>query len=261
MTLKRLITAAAALAIVPAALIMAPRVGAQSSNQHRLAVLAGVATMQGTWTLALRTAPDGRPHAQPLEGTTIIKLNAGDGTTDGPATGTMYAVERGVLDAVVCACGCCGCGCGCARTSSSATNNNNQLFEIEASSNVELDVTPESTDTNATVTFTHRNGVIKGTYGVFRNGVRQAVLQNTFKMSTVKETTGANGKATEAVNVRPGAKRIDLLVDPKLNVARAGASGSLTDKSHQFKSLSVTGDRMDITWGNGAKDIWIRTAN
>lgn len=265
MLTKRQVVLTTALVVAPVALLVAPRLAAQSVAQHTQALKAGIEAMQGTWTLALRTAPDGSPHAQPLQGTTVIKLNMNSGNSGAPATGTLYSVERGVLDAVVCACG---CGCAAADSSlaaskvggcASATANTNQLFEMEATSDLELQASPESTESGATLSLTHKNLYVKGTYGVFRNGIRTTRLQNTFRLSNV--ASAANASRNLAVAAKAGAKQMSMVVEPQMNVSRFGGAGSLLDKSHQFKSLTVAGDRMDITWGNGAKDIWIRTGN
>lgn len=207
------------------------------------AVRAGVGMMQGTWILKSRIAPNGAQHAQPIEGITVFKL---DMDTSGPvprAVGSLYSMERGVLDAVVSQ----------EEVMMAAAPSSNQLFEIEATSDVDVRASPDSTRTSATITMAHTNLFVKGTYGVFRNGISTPRVENRYRTKMVANRTGLKGAST--------VRQMSLVTEARQSVpAAATGYGSLGDRSHQFASLSVTGDRMDITWGNGAKDVWVRSA-
>ncbi len=210
------------------------------------AVRSSMNMMQGTWILQSRTAPDGTPHAQPLEGVTIFKLSMDSKGVVPKATGTLYSKERGVLDGLFSA-------EAQAEVAMAGTQSNNQLFEIEATSDVDVNVSPDSTRTSAMVTMAHTNLYVKGSYGVFRNGVKTARIENRYRTRMVPNRTGLKGASTVG--------QMSLVTEARQNVPNAtGEYGSIADRSHQFASLIVTGDRMDITWGHGGKDVWIRTA-
>jgi hypothetical protein len=220
---------------------------AQSAKERAAARLkmaqTATTSMEGTWTLQERTAPDGAPHAKPLEGTTEFHFKMDAAT--GRATGTARSTERGVLDAAVCA-----PDIAAAESQRKAARPNaNQLFEIEATSDLELSVPTAATAANPMFNLVYTNGNIKGTYGVFRNGVKTKRISAQFRMPA-----SVAGAAADAPQFR-------LMADPHLPVpAHTSEFGGLSDQSHRFKSLEVVGDRMLITWGNGAKDVWVRAA-
>jgi hypothetical protein len=255
------------------ALAMAASVVAQSQETaaakrqalQMKAVQSAASLIEGTWTLKERFTPSGKPHAKPLEGTTVITLNPvppvgpGKGLVTGVgvghAGGSLRSTERGVMDNSQCVAqngsGQQGLFVPAAFCQEPAAQGS-QLFEIEATSKIDLAFTGTALVRGSTFSLTHTDLDIKGTYGVFRNGIHTAKVVNQFRVGAL--VANAAGAKTQ---------RLSLVSGPRLNVPRVketgpAAFGSLTDRSHQFKSLEIAGDTMTIVWGNGGKDIWVR---
>ncbi len=228
------------------------------------AVQSAASMIEGTWILKERITPSGKPHKKPLEGTTTITLNpvspspAGPGmgfvtgTGVGHASGSLHSTERGLMDASQCV-----AASGhkelytvvafCQEAEKGA-----QLFEIEADSKIDLAFAGTALVRGSTFSLTHTDLNIKGTYGVFRNGIHTAKVVNSFRIGAPMTT--AAGLKTQKLSLVSG-PRLNV---PKMRESGPAAFGSLADRSHQFKSLDVEGDTMTIVWGNGGKDIWVR---
>jgi len=261
---------AATLAISATAVAQSPTPSAAKREAQVRAVQSVVNTIQGTWTLKERLTPSGAPHKKPLEGTTVFDLQivrpsakvkgaenflAGSRTVH--ATGSLRSTERGVLDASQCVNQ---VALAQASYSQDEASQGSQLFEIEATSKLDLELSAASLAKGAVsrgsvITLTHSDLNIKGTYGVFRNGIRTARVVNSFRVGELSTSETAKGEKMNKLSLVSG-PRLNV---PRIKTAGPAAFGSLEDKSHQFKSLVVDGDTMYIEWGNGGKDVWVRT--
>lgn len=189
--------------------------------------------VQGTWILVKRINPNGKEHAKPLKGETIFKFSLDRKT--GRAIGEFSAVETGILDA-----GFSGFNPGEDVINPDPTSSN-VMFEISAKGPVEVTVDPAAP---AVANLTYLNSEIKGTYGVFRSGVRTPRMESKYRMTSSFLFRAAS---------------MTLVNEPRMNIAlEMKGPGSLGDQSHKIRSQVIRGDRMDITYGNGGKDIWSR---
>ena len=101
-----------------------------------------------------------------------------------------------------------------------------------------------------TLDLVYRNLELKGTYGVFRQGVRGARVPSTFQKTDNRFLFFKTGTTLSLRNT-VGASNLEI-------PAGARGPGSGTDKSHEMVKHVVRGDRMEITYGNGGRDIWVR---
>lgn len=241
--------------LVPVVLIavFAGESHAQSRQQQAMLRSANEAStlLEGTWVLQQRFTPSGKPHKQPLRGEFTLKLPVdaeavSQVSADGEVTlarGSYIASERGVLDALYSEVAAEDASPALA-SAGTAARGGDMLFELNASSQLEMSMSARSP---STVTINFRNLEFKGTYGVFRQGVRASQWPMKFR----KSDSGFSGSTLSLrdTSVAPS----DLQMAPD-----ARGPGSPGDKSHDIVAQVIRGNRMEITYGNGGRDIWIR---
>ncbi len=119
------------------------------------------------------------------------------------------------------------------------------LFEMRGNSKLAMEMninSPNSLD------LVFLNLELKGTYGVFRQGVRGARVPSKFQMSTSRLKGGG---ATLTLRNTIGASDLQI-------ASGARGPGIASDKSHEIVKHVIKGNRMDIGYGNGGRDIWVR---
>ena len=236
---------------------------AQSRQQHELLRQARDASslIDGTWVLQQRLTPSGKPHKQPLYGEFTVRLGVDEGASSrlrtsgssGPlATGSYVGKEKGVLDSLMSEYDMASArpvGPVIQSTGDEASPGENKdvLFEMNGSSDLELSINPQSPEA---VTLVYRNLELKGTYGVFRQGIRSSRMPTTFKRSD----TGLlffRRPTLSLVNAILSASDVEM-------PPNAQGPGSPGDKSHDIVRHIIRGDRMEITYGNGGRDVWVK---
>jgi len=226
---------------------------AQSRQQQELLRNAREASslLEGTWVLQTRFTPSGKPHRQPLQGEFTVKLGVDpaavskyktSATPGTLATGTMVGRETGVLDGLMSV-----IDEATLASASKASNGRDVLFEMNGSSELELNMSGQSPDM---MTLVYKSLELKGTYGVFRQGVRSRRLPTTYK-KTDSGFLFFRRPVLTLVNGLTGASDLEMPSNPT-------GPGSPGDKSHDIVRQVVRGDRMEITYGNGGRDIYIK---
>lgn len=227
---------------------------AQTRQQKELLRQAREASslIEGTWVLQQRITPSGQPHKQPLQGEFTVKLGVDEAalskyrTTSGSealATGFYEGRETGVLDSSMSDYE----NDAAMASAKKAGGGKDVLFEMNGRSDLDLAINPKSPDI---MTLVYRNLELKGTYGVFRQGVRSNRLPTTFKKSDSGFLFFRKPVLTLMTAVLSAS---DVEVHPE-----AQGPGSPGDKSHDIVRHTIRGDRMEITYGNGGRDIWVK---
>lgn len=231
---------------------------------------------EGTWVLQQRYTPSGRPHKQPLRGEFTVKLPVDASAasrigTNGVAVmakGSYQGFEAGVMDSafsdfnpgtdVINPNPGAAVSPGIARggavaafapqaTRGQATRGGDVLFEMKGNSELAMEMNVNSANEMELV---FQNLELKGTYGVFRQGVRGARVPATYQMKT-RRVLFFNRGTTLSLKDTFGSSALDI---PRT----ARGPGAVTDKSHDIVKHVIRGNRMEITYGNGGRDIWVR---
>jgi hypothetical protein len=192
--------------------------------------------MAGTWKLQQRFNPDGTPYRSKLEGVTYISLTRKTGSTVGPhAVATLYSKETGIADT---------------NFFAYPADVANRPFEMESTGTWLLHNVQTSADGAEIVARTYT--MAKGTLQPYRNGM---VLS-----------------ADVHYNVSRAAPKAGLAAVPTMRVLKV-VPGQLTDMSGArvqptaltgaccgMTNLTLTGNRMEITWNNKGRDVWVRSS-
>jgi hypothetical protein len=231
---------AACLALAaPAGAQPAPTINAAKFRAELKVVERAHSDIVGTWILQKRINPDGKEHAKPLRGEAVFTLNV-DRTVavNARAAGKFRMVEEGIMDG----------GFSRFNPGEDVINpdptSSRIMFHMEGSGQVEIGVNQAR---SSVLNITYVNQEVKGTYGVFRTPVRTQRLESQFQ--------------TASGFLFFSKRSMKLANEPRMNIAaNLVGVGSLQDRSHQIRSQTIRGNRMDVLYGNGGRDIWIRTS-
>jgi hypothetical protein len=248
---------------------------AQSTNS----VEEFVKMINGTWILKVRINPDGSEHAQPLQGYTTfsLKMNTPGATiaknkgsaiggkvsgkqnavaSDVGAFGSIQGEETGVLDLaashqdVLLASP---TGTGTATQTVVKEPAPFEPFSITVTGSAEIRLLSEDS-TSSTISLRYPDSLVKGTYGVFQgDGVSTPGLESIYHFDLPRRTIVQGREVVEGGT-------ISLINEPRMNLSdsQRGQVGGPGDTSHVIKSHVIRGDIMEIVYGNGTRDIWVR---
>ncbi len=213
----------------------------QRAEELRVHLRESVDLLQGHWVLQQRINPDGSRHAQPLQGEMTINLQVDSAALSRGtprAVGDYIGKEAGVMDSGF-------SGFGPDDVINPVPLNGNVMFEMNVKSGLQIDVEMNSP---ATVTLTYNNLELRGTYGVFRQGLRSASVPTKYR----KTDRNADGGPSLTLMETVAASSVDTPANARETL------GSPSDKSHDIVKHVITRNRMDIAYGNGGRDVWVR---
>ena len=256
-------------AVVPALLLMT-LLTVNSAAQRRTrvqpqpprgsgAIEQTIKKMNGTWILQRRINPDGSEHAKPLYGETTFNLSSSSAHGMAFAIGTFSSRESGAMDL---------------RSSSSsalaraegaaALERQQKTFEVTAEGRLEVrtNSTQRALTGPDTVQVIYPSHTVKGNYGVFREGVVSERLVTNYRVTpdrTVRtKRAGRLATTTQSGTLSLAGMEHGPSRSMSTNAKELRGPGDAEDPSHMVVSLVVRGNRMDVKYGNGTRDIWIR---
>jgi hypothetical protein len=296
LSLVRVAAAAAALALITT---VAAAQGQGSGPQGEHAVEGFYKRINGTWILYQRINPDGSEHAQPISGFTIFDLRmrtpsaAGNQRPEGSrvgagratpfplapyAEGTFYSEEYGTMDEMMSEGdvlyaarnenrnrqqGAAGERVGAGREATTSTGGRAaaprlqayEQFQIMAEGAVEVRVLADDNSTSI-LSMRYPQNIVKGNYGVFREGVTSPELESVYRHNKARKMMVGGREVTQGGDAA-------LVNEPRMNLndSQRGERGGPGDSSHVVRRHHIRGNVMEIEYGNGGRDIWIRESD
>jgi hypothetical protein len=246
--------------VASALLIQGFLVVSVAAQTQQSAVREAMNRMNGTWVLVKRIRPDGKEHTKPYHGVTTFNFRPSRATSSAlagaTASGTFSSTESGAMDELMCDVG------GAEAFALTENGRAAKTFQITANGPVEIramsssDARVAAGDGVVAVTYHPLN--VKGNYGVFKDGLRTPEVESVYRVAPDKSVrVRAKSGRGFVTQMQPG--EMSLINEPRMAAGNnAKLTGSPEDPSHQVKSLTVNGNRMDITYGNGGRDVWMR---
>lgn len=128
-------------------------------------------------------------------------------------------------------------------------------FNITAEGAVEVRVLADDNSTSI-LALRYPQNIVKGNYGVFREGVSSPELESVFRHNKVRKSTVNGREVTQGGDAA-------LVNEPRMNLndSQRGQAGGPGDTSHVVKRQTIRGNVMEIEYANGVRDIWIRESD